>query len=206
MGWNYEADTPGHDEWHEGYVLPEFADGQRGLGTSGGDIPDDQIAVEALDDGSYRTRPAGEVIGWRVVCDCYLRASAGRTEVWASDHLWTRVPSPMQHDPDALRIYADDGDVIDAGHGDDLEDAARRLWRRDHIEAIDAAAGIKAAVMAVRSAQHALDDGVRAARQRGLSWAKIGAAAGVSPQAAHERWSKITDSSTSPIAFERAAL
>jgi hypothetical protein len=187
-------------------VLPEFADGQRGLGTSGDDIPDDQIVVEAVDDGSYRTRPAGEVIGWRVVCDCYLRAWAGRTEVWASDHLWTRVPSPMQHDPDAFRIYVDDAHVVDAGDGDDLEDAARRLWRREHIDAIDATAGIKAAVIAVRSAQDALDDGVRAARSRGLSWAKIGAAAGVSAQAAHERWSKITDSSTSRVTSERTLL
>ena len=205
MGWNYEADTPGHDEWHEGYVLPEFADGQRGLGTSGGDIPDDQIAVEALDGGSYRTRPAGEVVGWRVVCDCYLRARAARTEVWVSDHLWTRVPSPMQHDPNALRIHADDADVVDAGHGDDLEEAARLLWRREHIDAIDAAVAIKAAVGTVRSAQDALDDTVRAARQRGLSWAKIGAAAGVTAQAAHERWSKLTDSTTSPVAPERTS-
>jgi hypothetical protein len=111
----------------------------------------------------------------------------------------------LQHDPHAFRIYADDAHVVDAGAGDDLEDAARRLWRREHIDAIDAAAGIKAAIVAVRSAQDALDDAVRAARSRGLSWAKIGEAAGVSAQAAHERWSKVTESNTSPLASERAS-
>jgi hypothetical protein len=131
---------------------------------------------------------------------CELRRA---TKLWASEHLWTRVPSPMQHDPDAFRIYADDADVVDAGYGDDFEDAARLLWRREHIDAIDATTGIKAAVIAVRSAQDTLDDAVRAARGRGLSWAKIGEAAGVSAQAAHERWSKITDSHTSPVASER---
>jgi hypothetical protein len=39
--------------------------------------------------------------------------------------------------------------------GDDLEDAAPRPRRREHIDAIDATAGIKAAVVAVRSAQDA---------------------------------------------------
>jgi hypothetical protein len=34
-----------------------------------------------------------------LVCDCYLRAWAGRTEAWASAHLWTRVPSPAARHP-----------------------------------------------------------------------------------------------------------
>jgi len=192
VGWNYEADAPGHDEWHEGYVIPEFADSERGLRISGGDIPDAQIAVEARDDGSYRTRRASEVIGWRAECNCYLRACTDKNQIWASDQLWVRVDSPLQHEPDAFRIYADDAHVIDVGHGDDLEDAARLLWRRDHIDAIDAAAGIQAAAAALRSAQNALDDLVGAARQSGLSWAQIGTAVGVSVQAAYERWAKTT--------------
>jgi hypothetical protein len=39
------------------------------------------------------------------------------------------------------------------------------------------------------TAQANLDAAVHTARQRGLSWAKVGAAAGMTAQAAHERWS-----------------
>lgn len=40
----------------------------------------------------------------------------------------------------------------------------------------------------VRAAQLRLEDAVLAARAAGASWAQIGDAAGVSRQAAHERW------------------
>ncbi len=40
----------------------------------------------------------------------------------------------------------------------------------------------------LRSAQRRLEDAVLAARDAGASWAQIGDAAGMSRQAAHERW------------------
>lgn len=57
------------DGRHEGYLVPVFADGERGNGTTGGGIGDGRIAVgagEYAEDGTwpYPTRPAGEVTGW----------------------------------------------------------------------------------------------------------------------------------------------
>lgn len=191
MGWTYESDSPGHDEWHEGYIVPEFGNGDRGLPISGAGIPAGHIAVERLGDNTFRTRPAGEVIGWRVLCNCYLYPNSGCTKVWASEQLWKRVPSPLQHDPNAFRIYAPDDDVLDAGvDGADLGDAAYRVWRSEHIDALDAAVAIKGAAAAVRAADDKLDQAVLNARRAGLSWAKIGDAANMSAQAAHERWAK----------------
>lgn len=191
MGWTYESTSPGHDEWHEGYVVPEFGNGDRGLPISGTGIPAGHIAVERLGDNTYRTRPAGEVIGWRVLCNCYLYPNSERPKVWSSEELWTRVPSPLQHDPTAFRVYVPDDDVLDAGvDGEDLGDAAHEVWRREHIDALDAAGAIKAAAAAVRTAEDDLYQAVLNARRAGLSWAKIGEAANMSAQAAHERWAK----------------
>jgi hypothetical protein len=186
MGWNYESETG--NEWHEGYLVPEFEDGERGIGTTGGDIPADSIAVQMLPDASYRARPAGEVIGWRVHCDCYREGRSGH-ETWVSKQLWIRVPSTALQDLTARKLYAPDEDVVDVGHGgDDVEQAVREEWRAEHIDAIDAGAAIHDAMSAQRAADAQLDAAVEAARRKGLSWAKIGAAAGVSAQAAHERW------------------
>ena len=38
MGWTTE------DGLHEGYLVPQFVDGQRAVGVTGGGIPDDQVA------------------------------------------------------------------------------------------------------------------------------------------------------------------
>src|ERR1700739_1026511 len=116
MGWTYESEFG--NEAHEGYVLPEFDNGERGVGWSGGDIPNGAIAVEMRPDGSFRARPAGEVIGWRVVCDCYQEGRSGH-ESWISSHLWIRVPSRVLQDLAAYKVYAVDDDVVDIGHGGD---------------------------------------------------------------------------------------
>jgi hypothetical protein len=191
MGWTYESEFG--NEAHEGYVLPEFDNGERGVGWSGGDIPKGAIAVEMRPDGSFRARPAGEVIGWRVVCDCYQEGRSGH-ETWVSSHLWIRVPSRVLQDLAAYKVYAVDDDVVDIGHGGDaIEDAVRAMWYRDHIDAIDAGAAIQNAVASVRAAEASLDAAVQAARHRGLAWAKVGAAAGMTAQSAHERWARQTE-------------
>ncbi|ORW06401.1 hypothetical protein [Mycobacterium kyorinense] len=187
MGWTYESDTAGHDEWHEGYLVPEFDNGDRGMGLSGSGIPPGHVAVESLGNGSYRTRPAGEIIGWRVLCDCYLYPNSDRTKVWASEQLWIRVPSPLRHNPSEYRIYCPDEDVLDVDAGD-VHTAAHALWRAEHIDELDAAGVIKGALAAVHAADEQLNSAVLAARQAGLSWARIGEAANMSAQGAHERW------------------
>jgi non-ribosomal peptide synthetase component F len=111
------------------------------------------------------------------------------TKHWSSQQLWTRVPSPVRHDPDAFRIYAADEDILDVISGD-ANTAAHDVWWNEHINDVDAAAAIKTALAAIRAGEEQLDEAVLRARQKRLSWAKIGAAAEMSAQAAHERWAK----------------
>jgi hypothetical protein len=63
--------------------------------------------------------------------------------------------------------------VVD-DHFGSKEDLHRRPLKRHYAE--------------LGTAQANLDAAVHTARQRGLSWAKVGAAAGMTAQAAHERW------------------
>ncbi|MFL0286896.1 hypothetical protein ACJH6J_24015 [Mycobacterium sp. SMC-18] len=202
MGWEY---APGgrSGEWHEGYLVAEFDDGQRAFGLFGIGIPAGHLAVDQYGDGTwgeeavrrhggrpeFQTRPAGEVIGWRVTCNCYQSGSEAPDHRWFSRQLWTRVPSPTRHDPKAFRIYAADEDVLDVISGD-ANPAAHDVWWRDHISELDAAMAIRVAAEAVRAGEEQLDRAVASARRQNLTWAKIGAAAGMTGQAAHARWSK----------------
>ena len=187
MGWAYERESFGDGEAHEGYFVPEFADGERGFGVKV-DATAERIPVEELEDGTFRYRQAGEVIGWRICCDCYLRANEGPTELWASNQLWTRVASRMQQDPSTFRLYAPDESVVDPTFGEEVEEAGRALWQREHVDERDALGTIAGGVALQRAGADAVDAGVRKARNIGLSWAKIGATIGVSGQAAHQRW------------------
>ena len=45
---------------------------------------------------------------------------------------WTRVPSPVRHDPNAFRIYAADDDILDVIMVDDLYGWPRRVVGRTH--------------------------------------------------------------------------
>lgn len=206
MGWEHSLGDQGDqgdqgDEWHEGYMAAEFVDGRRALGISGAEIPPGHLAVDQYDDGTwgqeavrrhagspeFQTRPVGEVIGWRVVCNCYAHGDVMPTTRWFSQQLWTRVPSPVRHDPNAFRIYAADDEILDVVSGD-ANAAGHTVWWNEHIADIDAEAEIRAALAVVRSGERQLDRAVLQARLRQLSWAKIGAAAGMSGSSAHERW------------------
>lgn len=202
MGWEYSTGDRGGD-WHEGYLVAEFEDGLHALGISGTGIPPGHLAVDQYGDGTFgqeavrrhggqaefATRPAGEVTGWRATCNCYGAGDTMPTKRWFSQQLWTRVPSPVRHDPDAFRIYAADDDVLDV-ISSDANTAAHDVWWNEHINDVDAVAAIKAALAAIRAGEEQLDQAVVRARQNRLSWAKIGAAAEMSAQAAHERWAK----------------
>ena len=80
----------------------------------------------------------------------------------------------------AHKIYAVDEDVVDIAERADVANAALAERRAEHIDAIDAGAAIHDAVTAQRAADAQLDAAVEAAPRKGLLWAKIGAAAGVS--------------------------
>ncbi|WP_142383326.1 hypothetical protein [Mycobacterium intracellulare] len=198
MGWEYSAGNRGSD-WHEGYLIAEFENNDQALTVLGSGIPPGHLAVERYEDGSFRTRPAGEVTGWRVRCNCYHAGDAMPSHVWISGHRWTRVASPVQHNPSAFRIYTTDApsDILDVAAGD-THTAAYDVWWREHINDIDAEAAIEAAIAAIRAGEQQLDKAVLDARHRQLSWAKIGAAAQMSAQAAHERWADLARRHASP--------
>lgn len=192
MAWSYASDSPGHDEWHEGYFVPEFADGERGFGVSVA-AGADRIPVEELEDGTFRYRLAAEVAGWRICCDCYLHANEGPTEMWVSQQFWTRVASPVQQDAKAFRIFAADDSVTDPTFADDVEAAAQDLWWCEHVAELDAIGALAGSVALSHAAASAMDDAVLKSRGVGLSWAKIGATLNMSPQAAHQRWAALAE-------------
>ena len=188
MGWISE------DAHHEGYLLPHFLDGQRGAGVTGGNIPDDEVAVGVgviNDDGDlrYQTRPAAEVVGWVVCCDC----SAGRVTTTWTGPTFVRVPSPSLESIAARRVFAPDDDAPYASERSELEDAARELWRLEHVCGADAVGEVQAAAAGAAQADLRLETAVALARHSGASWETIGRAAGMTRQSAHERWRRLDE-------------
>lgn len=176
---------------HEGYVVPQFVDGQRAVGVTGGGIPADQVAsgseVQGPDGSwSYPTRSAGEVTGWVVCCDC--RAPDSYTYTTWVGPVFTRVPSKALADPKSLKVYAVDEDVVYVSDGDDVAEVAHDLWRSEHAFGADALGEVEAAAEAAALAKERLDTAVALARHSGESWAAIGRAAGMARQSAQERW------------------
>jgi len=186
MGWLTE------DGRHEGYLTPMFGDGQRGRGVTAGSVPDDQVVVGVEtqgEDGSWGwpTRPAGEITGWVVCCDCYRTASFGAPSSWIGP-IFTRVPSTTLEDLAARRVFAADDDVAYVSERDDVQGAAVELWRCEHAYGTDALTEVEAAAAALSQAKLRLDAAVALARNSGTSWADIGRAAGMTRQSAQERW------------------
>ena len=188
MGWVDEAGL------HEGYVVPEFADGQRGTAVTGGGVPADQVIIDIAHAASgepdvHLTRPAAEAIGWRVMCDC--RDQAGNlmpTEKRWMSELLVRVPSKALEDVPSGRIYATDNDVAYVSEIHD--EAICGLWRSQHADEKDALASISATRDQLANLEQQLTTAVAHARAQGASWEAIGRAAGMSRQSAHERWGR----------------
>ena len=190
MGWTTE------DGLHEGYLVPQFVDGQRAAGVTGGGIPDDQVAsgpeAQAADGTwSYPTRPAGEVTGWVICCDCRL-SDAFRFTTWVGP-VFTRVPSKALEDPKARRVYATDDDVVFVSDREDVHEVAYDLWRSEHAFGADALGEVEAAAQAAAAAKERLDVAVAIARASGETWEAIGRAAGMARQSAQGRWGPSTD-------------
>ena len=97
------------------------------------------------------------------------------------------MPSASLEDLARRRVYAPDTDVH-ADERPEVAEAARAVWRRQHLDPIDVDDEIQAAVEARRDADVRLDAAVAKARLLGRSWADIGAAAGMTRQSANERW------------------
>ena len=72
---------------------------------------------------TFVTRPAGEVVAWRILCDCHDATGKLRPERqrWVSEPL-IRVPSVALEQLDAGLIYATDTDVTYVNDRDDVSD------------------------------------------------------------------------------------
>lgn len=203
MGWEFEAG----DHFHEGYLVPVFGDGTRGHAVTTG-APDgsvhvvirfaDSTVASTPSNWGRETRPAAEITGWDVVCDCYRGGSHQPTERWVSPAPWVRVPSPALENVNAGKIYASDEDVADISVRADVADAACALLHREHVDGETASADIRAARQDVADAQDRLDKAVQRARSMGQSWSAIGAAASMTAQSAHQRWSKVVAAAGNP--------
>ncbi|MBU2698867.1 MULTISPECIES: hypothetical protein [Pimelobacter] len=105
------------DGTHECYVLPEFADGARGANVSGLGEPANHVVVAfAIDADTHQrvataVRPASEVVGWRVCCDCRDSLAGPIRTMWVGP-LVDRVDEPDQAGPG--RVFLADGDVVNA--------------------------------------------------------------------------------------------
>lgn len=196
MGWLEETGR------HEGHVQVVFADGRLGGGMSsaGGLSVDgpDGLAIRGAD-GEYELRPPAAVVGWRVACDHVpaqvadeaVQRGWSRPEHWLSPVVWHRVYSPAEEDLAGHRVYApldDDGSVHIAERDDQLEELLVAEWRQ-HLAPDDHARSIRTALDGVTAAKQLLDMEVAAAHAGGMSWADIGRVAGITRQAARERWS-----------------
>ncbi len=180
------------DGRHEGYLAPMFGDGQRGRSVTGGSVPPDEVVVGVETQGAdgswvWPTRPAGEVTGWVVCCDCYRNTSFGPASSWVGP-VFTQVPSKTLEDLAARRVFAADDDVVYVSEREDVRAAAVGLWRSEHAFGIDALTEVEAASAAVSQAKLRLDAAVALARNSDASWADIGRATGMTRQSAQERW------------------
>ena len=118
--------------------------------------------------------PHRDITGWRGQCECG----------WQGE-FWKRVDSPDQADLGRRLAYLP---PETSGHAPEpVEDAICEEWEA-HILPLAGIAGVTAAAREFAQAAQRLDNTVAVARAAGASWADTGRAAGITRQAAHERW------------------
>ncbi|TWE10290.1 hypothetical protein [Rudaeicoccus suwonensis] len=185
---------------HEGHVKMLFADDKLGGGTYSAaglsvDGPDGRTILDP-DGRPLESRPEAAVIGWRVACNHSSATHPGQAswespvETWISPITWRRVYSPIEEDIFERRIYAplvDDGSVFIGDQEDHVWRAIHNEWAA-HLEPENHDLAIRNTIAAIANAQQQLTLDVSAARAVGLSWAAIGRAAGMTRQAARDRW------------------
>lgn len=181
MGWI------SNDSLHEGYLEVVLADGTT-TSTSNAAGPVVHINDDA---GNYTERDEqrsdDEVVGWRLRCDC-APTSADSGSTWTGD-VWQRVPTPMLEDLDAGLIYVAPGEPAGTiGERSEVGEIARARWLSIHLSPLDALAAIRQAQENIAAEGERLNEAVAHARASGQTWQTIGNAAGMSRQAAQERW------------------
>lgn len=182
MGWIHESGT----NLHEAALVAVFEDGAESHGSTMVDGVDYEIVEPGRRSADNRLRPSAELVGWLLRCQCD-RSNSSNGSAWTDPMQWSRVPSASLEDLARHRVFAPDTDVH-ADERPEVAEAARAVWRREHLDPINVDDEIRAAVDARRTADALLDAAVAKARQLGRSWADIGAATGMTRQSANERW------------------
>jgi hypothetical protein len=126
--------------------------------------------ASVLADGSDTERwsqlLAPQIVGWRAACSCG----------WRCSFLYARSEWPSRN-----------GDAPEAVDGWESGSGCYREWETHLNEAVPELAVYDLGVR-IRELKDQLDDAVKRARRRGVSWETIGRAYGVTGNAARERW------------------
>ena len=172
MGWT------SNDHQHEGWVAAIAPDGRLSASSTAGGMLVHGITGQYQAAGEFAPDeeivPDDLIMSWRGACTCG----------WQGE-LWHRVTTPSEADHAAHREYVPMGEA--AYVSVQVESAVQDEWHI-HIAPSEAILGVEAAAKEHRQAGHRLDKTVAAAKAAGASWTDIGRAAGISRQAAHERW------------------
>lgn len=165
------------DGTHEGWTAAIAPDGRHSIGsTGGGQLFKGVTGNYPLETYSHDIEivPDREIIGWQGRCECG----------WQGQR-WARVSLADQENAAARKIFVPADEFADAPSR--VEDAVWDEWKA-HLRPVQAREAVREAVRASAAAGRALTAAVAAARDANVSWADIGQAAGISRQAAHERW------------------
>lgn len=166
------------DGAHEGAAPALFADGALAgsYGPAGVEVREYADGTRAQFEADVRAD--AEVIGWRAWCSCGWKGST-----------YTRVSSPELEDRGRRLAYEAAASPLPPQW---VEDAVHDEWMA-HVAPAEAVARVAAAARDVAAATERLDDAALIARRLGAPWGAIGAAAGITRQAAHLRWAKRAD-------------
>lgn len=113
-----------------------------------------------------------DVIGWAATCSCG----------WTGE-TWKRVLDPAEADPKRRTVL---GDEFGNPTPELIEETRKEWWRHAGPETVQWS--IMHQTRLIEKARAERDLAVQAARLYGVSWEKIGRKAGMSRQAAQERW------------------
>lgn len=138
-----------------------------------------------LDDGSEAggwPLPEGrQATGWRSACECGWRGPLWPRAEWPSDDGWP---------PQAV----EEGEPGSNG-------GCYRQWRAHLAEALPELA-VHDTARRLEEVRAELDTAVITARAAGTSWERIGDAAGMTRQSAHERWGDLADDALDPLPLD----
>lgn len=149
-------------------------------------------AATVLDDGSdasgwplmygggERVPEGRKITGWRAACECSWRGPVWPRAEWPSEDGWP--PQAVEEGPDG-------------------QDGCYGQWRAHLAEALPELA-VHDTARRLEEIRAELDTAVITARAAGRSWDKIGTAAGMSRQSAHERWDHLVSAALEPLALD----